>query len=276
MTSTALHLLLLLVLLVGSAFVREIQPPPTLPLLDVIPTHLVDEAIRGGGSPPPAVVPKSEPAPAKTPPRKPPAKPADKPPVKPVDKPEEKPKAMVPKPVIEKPKKTEDPPPRRSTMKKSNQIKVSKVPVKSPVTTSKTPDVSKVASRVDRQISQSATSVRDSLSKATTIEMPGFGGPAYANWLDAVQKIYDGAWDDPRSVDDTSAKVRVRITVARNGKIVSSKILSKSGIPALDISVQKALNQVERLGVPKFPQGAKEIQRNITINFSLRSRRLFG
>src|SRR5512141_802364 len=95
--SLAIHALLMTVLLLGSAFAPKRPSIPTnLPILDVIPSTLVDALISGGGkpgSPAPVVQKKEETQP--TPAPKPPA-----PAPKPISKP---PKATIKEPEPEEP-----------------------------------------------------------------------------------------------------------------------------------------------------------------------------
>lgn len=121
--SLATHGFLLLMLIVGPAFVRSKPLVSDLPLLDVIPSTLVDDAISSGGTPAPvAPAPAAvKPAPVTAPAVKPepvapePVKPEVKPePVKPIVKtakpPKDEPEDVVPpEPVKKDIKKIPDP-----------------------------------------------------------------------------------------------------------------------------------------------------------------------
>ena len=66
--STGLHLLLLLILLIGPAFMASQEPSRTImPVLDFVPLETVDSLVSGGGNPnakpPPAPLEKPQPAP---------------------------------------------------------------------------------------------------------------------------------------------------------------------------------------------------------------------
>ena len=67
LASTGLHLLLLLILLVGPAFVSSRSKPDNLPILDFVSLKTVDALISGGGNPdakpPPAPLVKPQPLP---------------------------------------------------------------------------------------------------------------------------------------------------------------------------------------------------------------------
>ena len=89
-----------------------------------------------------------------------------------------------------------------------------------------------------------------------------------------MKTYYDQAWIDPEEVSDDDATVEVKVVIARDGRVISDSIIKRSGIPALDKSVQNALDRVEKL--PPFPEGAKEAQRTFIINFNLKAKRLLG
>src|SRR5262245_22806196 len=64
--SASLHGLLVLILLVGPAFLASKSKLNDMPVLDVIPSRLVDEAFSGGGNPkapPPPPAPSVPPVP---------------------------------------------------------------------------------------------------------------------------------------------------------------------------------------------------------------------
>ncbi|MEW6159377.1 MAG: energy transducer TonB, partial [Verrucomicrobiota bacterium] len=104
---------------------------------------------------------------------------------------------------------------------------------------------------------------------------PG-GGEAFASYRQVVERIYDEAWIRPSETTDDNSNVKVRIVVARDGRIISDDILQRSGNVSLDKSVQQALDRVRRRGLPPFPEGSKDAQRSFTINFNLLPRRQFG
>ena len=114
------------------------------------------------------------------------------------------------------------------------------------------------------------------MSAGTTIEPLGPGGEAYADYGQVVKSLYDQAWIDPGEVSDDAATVKVKVVIARDGEVVSDSMVKRSGIPALDKSVQNALDRVRARGLPPFPEGAKEIQRTYIINFNLKAKRLVG
>jgi TonB family protein len=292
--SMAMHSLLLLVLLVGPAFLWSKKVPDDLPVLDVIPSRLTDALFSGGGNPnaktPPASAitqPVQQPQlPAPQPPQSEPVIPKARTESKPP--PETKPAKPVPTPVVVKAET-----PTLSTEKLKPQIKISEK-----ITTRTTKDLAedtaqrekeeararerelaaarqRAGKQIEARLSGSLKSLSENLSSGTTIEMPGTGGgEAYANYGQVIKSIYDHAWMDPDEVNDDAATVKVKVVVARDGTIISDLITGRSGVPALDKSVQRALERVRQL--PPFPEGTKDRERIFIINFNLKAKRLIG
>ena len=116
--------------------------------------------------------------------------------------------------------------------------------------------------------------IKGGLSQSTKIEMPGPGGEAYANYGQVIRSLYEQAWRPPSEMEDDSSTVEVEVTLSREGRVISSSILTKSGYSSLNKSVQDALNRVRQ--VPPFPEGAKDSQRTFRIRYNLRSKRQIG
>ena len=75
-----------------------------------------------------------------------------------------------------------------------------------------------------------------------------------------------------RQNDDANAKVTV--TIARDGTVISARILTPSGDAGVDASVQRTLDRVTFIA--PFPEGATETERTYTINFNLKAKRSLG
>lgn len=167
--------------------------------------------------------------------------------------------------------------PAKTTPKK---IEVSLKPVVRNAT--KTPDTSeadaKEAQRIRDQKAKAFRSALSSISKnssaATEVNMPGASTAAYANFKDALATIYYNAWTPPDDNSNDDAITRVRITIAREGTIISARIVGPSGDRRVDASVQQAIDRVT--SVPALPEGSKESQRTVTLNFNLKTKRLIG
>jgi colicin import membrane protein len=316
--SAALHFLLFALLVFGPAFISSTsRRTDNLPLLDVIPARLIDEAMSGGGQP--AAAKQAEPRPE----TKAPAEPVTVQPAPRIEPPAPAPIESKPKPVVEmkpiveqkpaiekvdahaeprppkqttkltktKPASPEKLPPRKN--EKSDSAKETKT--KHETTVDLKPAVRSTAESLARkakaeaaakaleaaeewkgQINKSLQALRSDLSPSTTIEAVGTGGEAYANYSQAIKSIYTEAWITPDDVIDDAATVHVEVTIARDGRVLSSSILKRSGIVSLDKSVQAALDRVERRRLPPFPEGASDTQRTFKINFNLKTKRSLG
>jgi len=276
--SAGAHALLALLLLAGSGFLRAKRPVESLPLLTFVPDRLVDAMVVGGGSPqgsqtPAALVAMPPPAPLL-------ARPLAPAPSKP-------PAARPPKAAPEKePSRmdlTEPKPGKRSPVRRRD-VEVNLKP-----TVRKTSDqgddqtaaetaawVRQAAAAHRARVTGAVTTLEGKLSSGSLSAVPlGPGGESYANYGVFVLSVYDWAWQPPAEIADEGATVKVKVVIAREGKVISSEILSKSGIAALDKSVREALGRVDDIG-KSFPEGAKEDQRVFIINFNLKARHRLG
>ena len=119
--------------------------------------------------------------------------------------------------------------------------------------------------------------LREGLSASTTIEPnfgPGDGGPAAANYAQVVKSIYERAWIAPDDTASDEAITKVSVTIAKDGVVLSAKIIQPSGDAQVDQSVRRTLDRVTFIA--PFPEGAKENQRSYIINFNLKAKRLLG
>ena len=116
--------------------------------------------------------------------------------------------------------------------------------------------------------------VENKMSTGVNIEMPsGPDGEAFVNYADLIWTKYYEAWQTPEA-RDVRNPVRVEITIARDGRVISAHVIKASGDSQLDRSVRQALDRVTKL--PPFPATSKDLQRTFRINFELKSKRQFG
>jgi TolA protein len=149
--------------------------------------------------------------------------------------------------------------------------------------TAKTTDTSEADARreAQRQRDQRArafraamSSISEKTSSATDVDMPGASSAAYANYKDALASIYYDAWTPPTDTANDDAITKVQIVIARDGSIISAKIIGRSGDARVDASVQRAIDRVS--SVPPLPEGTKESQRTVILNFNLKTKRMIG
>jgi periplasmic protein TonB len=254
LATAGLHGLLFAVLIFGPAFLMSRDKLDDMPVLDFIPSKLIDEQFFGGGTPPP----QPQPPPPRVQP--PPPQPQPQPP-QPRPQPAPQPQARTPEP------KPAPEPPRYRT---ADQIKVNLKP-----TTQPQPRPKPAPPQADpgRIIAQTTSSLRQSLAPSTTIETPApgvGGGEAYANYAQAIKSLYERAWIAPEQSSRDDALVRVRVVILRDGTIRSASVIGRSGDTLIDGSVEAALRRVEK--APAFPQGSKDAERTFVIGFNLKTR----
>jgi protein TonB len=273
------HLLLLLILFVGPAFFVEREKPDDSPALEMVSATLVDSASTGvrNAQPPPApAVAVSQP----TPPAPTPA----------IIKPVVTPPAPVPTPT---PEKIETVKPTKETLKPEDLIPVDKTPVqKTSVAKPQTPKVNltltmrtlpknnstpnKTTRTTDNSkvVNSALQALRHNLSSATEVEMPGNSSAAAANYAQVVKSYYEQAWMPPDDTASDDANIRVRVTIARDGTVISARVITPSGDASVDKSVRNTLERVQLL--PPFPDGSNDKERTYIINFNLKSKRMLG
>jgi len=296
--STGLHLLLLLTLLVGPAFMVSQTKLDTMPVLDFVPLKTVDDAFSGGGRPDAKAAPATFEKPQPAPPA--PAVKPEPPPPAPAVKPEPPPPEKVQTP--EPPKETVSEPPVRkepgyslepSKDRKSRKPNIELTPV---IRTREAKENAKAKAeaeareeareearretqrrqRIAAAFGNAANTLESNISGSTTIELkgPGGGGVPYANFLQAVKSVYQNAWVVPDGITDENATTAAAVTIARDGSVVRARITRSSGNPGVDRSVQVTLDRVK--WAAPLPDTATENQRTVDINFKPIPKRAAG
>jgi TonB family protein len=277
LVSTGIHLLPALILVVGPAFVSSKGKPDEIPVLEFVPFITTDALVSGGGSrnaPPPPPLPAPPPA---QPPQPAMATPPPAPPPERIRPPASQPKT---EPASSEP--AFDPRARKietsSTLVSRADDTQAQAKAKADAAAREQAKAAAERARLAREFNEAAKRIGTGVSGATTIELPppgpGGGGVPYANFYQAVKSVYANAWIVPDGVTDDEATVGASVTIARNGAVISWRITQRSGSAAVDQSVQATLDRV-RYAAP-LPEGAKEEQRTVTINFNLRAKRGLG
>lgn len=112
-----------------------------------------------------------------------------------------------------------------------------------------------------------ASSLGKNLSGSTSIEMPGPGGAAYAPYGSYLMAFYKLRWKKPTTLNVDHGVVEAEITVQRNGRVSAFRLVTPSGIRALDDSVREVLDRNRDLR--PLPEGTTDAERRITIRFDL-------
>jgi TonB family protein len=264
--SAGTHLLLMLILFVGPAFLSSKSPnPEDRPLLDIIPSKTVDALVApSGGTPPPR-------QPTVTPPTPPPAvqtKPT------PQDKDPDPPKVVQKNDSDSLEVKKE-----HKRLPEVNTKLVTKThPTKPPKQAPKSDDQEKESANRQREaVTRALANMGNASSSTVTPHFSdgwGGGGASYANFFDVVKAVYTRNWNVPEGAND-GAVISVSVTIARNGDVVSSRITRRSGDTVADASVEILLDRVRF--VAPLPEDSKENQRTVHIDFSVRAaKRLLG
>ncbi len=307
LASVVLHGLLLVLVAFGVAFKGKPEPV-TFQRINVIPTRLIDAALAGGGGNP--NLPRTDdqekgntttpvpPTPEAPPAPKPPERAAPVTPTPPV------PPRVEPRPAPTPPRPAPVAPPKPAVAVRP-AVPVRPVPMaKAPPTPPKTildslvptvrgPDKAAQA-RAEAQAREAVrqeaadrralanrlgnvtAGLKAGFESGTKVEVGGTGGEAYANYAFLVQTIYDAAW---LVLPDLAAQdfiVPVEVVIGRDGRIVSQRIITRSGNTSMDRSVQRALDKVKATGLQPFPEGARDSERSFRINFNLKARRQAG
>jgi TonB family protein len=272
--------LLLVVLLLCSGFIQSKPKPDDSQVLDVIPAKLIDAAFNSGvkGAQPPLLTPVVKPPEPQPQPVPEPPQPVVKPVVEPVKavepvKPPEKIQPEDLKPVENS--ETKPKPPKHEV--KPDLTKV--VRSKPTVADTSAADAAKEAKRMRdariRAIQNAARTIKENASSSTSVEMPpGNSTVAYANYASIVKSVYTQAWIPPDDTASDDANVKVSVTIANDGRVISAHIVTPSGDASVDQSVQKTLDRVT--DIAPFPDGATDKERTYIINFNLKAKRMLG
>jgi TonB family protein len=122
-----------------------------------------------------------------------------------------------------------------------------------------------------KAIKSALQALRTHLSSSTTIDMPGNSSAAAANYAQVVKSIYEQAWTPPDDTASDDANVKVRVTIASDGTVISAHVIGPSGDASVDDSVRNTLDRVQFIA--PFPSGSADTERSYIINFNLKSKR---
>jgi len=243
--SVVFHALILAMLVLGPMLLAKREEK--VRVIDLVPSEVIDKLLAPAApvAPPPALAPPKpkQPEPKKVQP-KPKPKPKPIPPkqkkITPKPKPKPKPKLAPPKPKI-------------------------KVNLNSNV---RKPDAQKKESQKEAAKRQAALNkLQTKLSGRTSVNVP-LGRYASANYESLIRRKYMDATIHPGAISGDPI-VKVRLVIARNGRILSARVTGKSGVASWDRSVQKALDRVKF--IKPFPESMKGSQQTFNLNFNSRS-----
>ena len=246
--SVVFHALILAMLVLGPMLLAKREEK--VRVIDLVPSEVIDKLLA----------PAAPVAPVAPPPAPAPPKPKQPEPKKVQPKPKPKPKPIPPKPkkITPKPK----PKPKPKPIPPKPKIKVN---LNSNV---RKPDAQKKESQKEAAKRQTALNkLQTKLSGRTSVNVP-LGRYASANYESLIRRKYMDATIHPGAISGDPV-VKVRLVIARNGRILSARVTGKSGVASWDRSVQKALDRVKF--IKPFPESMKGSQQTFNLNFNSRS-----
>jgi TonB family protein len=296
--SATLHGSMIGIVLICSAFVGS-KTEKTETVIDIVnfggKFNVTDGPSHGGGTPPP--VAKAEPKQA-APPEAVAPPPTPKTPQR-EEKPDPTPKVekhVEKAPVQKKQPPKEDPTDVDKTpISKKHVVKVNLNPIVNKTSTKVAKNLAKAqqeqeeadriaennARKRANKLAQNFSSAADALARSTAQSVisdsygDGSGGVASVNYRTLLFTRYYEAWISPNEVEDANATTDARVTIARDGSVVSAVIERRSGSLAMDRSIERTLRTVRNLGKP-FPDAWKDSERTFRIRFNLKSKIAIG
>lgn len=294
--SATFHGVLLAVIFLGAAFSSNKVPSDMGPAITMLPNP--GAAPSGNGAPPPAA-PPAKPAPPEPEPPQPKPEPVKQPDPEPVKtkvinreepKETEKEKGGLPVPVQKNTKKevVKDTPKAKSPLVNTTVVRRSNVVDQTAVKLAaaqrerdlRAARAAQAAAQAQRDaaiaemndiLRGNGTGLGNSrVASPNSIGGGGGEGVASGRYGDGLKAIYDSKWILNADAYDDEASATVRVTIRRDGTVLSSSITKPSGNASFDRSVRAVLNNVTR--VQPFPTEMKEPERVFTWRFEKRTR----
>ena len=125
----------------------------------------------------------------------------------------------------------------------------------------------KEAAKQREALNRSLNKLDTKLSDRTAVNVP-LGRYASANYESLIRRKYMDATIHPGAISGDPV-VKVRLVIARNGRVISARVTSQAGLASWDRAVQKALDRVKF--IKPFPESMKGSQQTFNLNFNSRS-----
>ena len=237
--SVVFHTLILAMLVLGPMLLAKREEK--VRVIDLVPSEVIDKLLAPAApvAPPPAPAPpKPKPEPKKI-------------------QPKPKPKPVLPKP---KPKKNTPKPKPKPKIKVNLDSSVRKPDARNT-------EAEKEAAKRREALNRSLNKLDTKLSGRTAVNVP-LGRFASANYESLIRRKYMDATIHPGAISGDPV-VKVRLVIARNGRVISARVTSQSGLASWDRAVQKALDRVKF--IKPFPESMKGSQQTFNLNFNSRS-----
>lgn len=125
------------------------------------------------------------------------------------------------------------------------------------------------ARNLAERLSGAASGVSRNVGATTQIQMPGPGGAAYAPYYSYLQAFLKQQWRKPATSTEREAQTTVRLAIARDGTILAADITRRSGVKALDTSVEELFRRLRKLR--PLPDAFTETRMEVPVSFVLES-----
>ena len=230
--SVVFHTLILAMLVLGPMLLAKREEK--VRVIDLVPSEVIDKLL----APAAPVAPPPAPAPPKP-------------------KPEPKKIQLKPKPKPIPPKPKAKPKPKIKVNLNSNVRKPD----------ARNTKAQKEAAKQREALNRSLNKLDTKLSDRTAVNVP-LGRYASANYESLIRRKYMDATIHPGAISGDPI-VKVRLVIARNGRVISARVTSQAGLASWDRAVQKALDRVKF--IKPFPESMKGSQQTFNLNFNSRN-----
>ncbi len=227
--SVVFHALILLMLVLGPMLLAKREEK--VRVIDLVPSAVIDQLLAPAAPPAPPTPKKIQP------------------------KPKPKPVPPKPKPVPSKPK------PKIKVNLNSNVRRLDTQKIKAQKETAER------ARKAEARRQAAINKLENSLSGRTSVNVP-VGRYASANYESFIRRKYMDAIIHPGAVSGDPV-VKVRLVIARSGRVISASVTGFSGAGSWDRAVQKALDRVKF--IKQFPNSMKGAQQTFNLNFNSKS-----
>ncbi|MBN8248022.1 MAG: TonB family protein [Verrucomicrobia bacterium] len=119
------------------------------------------------------------------------------------------------------------------------------------------------------RIAGAASGVSKNVGATTQIQALGPGGKAYAPYYSYLQATLKREWRKPATSSEQTAQATVQLVIAKDGSLFSADLTKRSGVAALDASVEEIFRRVRRFD--RLPPDFNEARMIVPVTFVLDS-----
>ncbi len=120
-------------------------------------------------------------------------------------------------------------------------------------------------------LGSTASSLARGTSGAMDIQMPGAGGEVFADYRSYLAAFYKQKWNQhkPGGISVKTASALTIVTIGRDGKVRSYKVVESSGLAEVDRTIRLVFDRYNQL--QPFPSSSKDDERTFTLTFRIES-----